>query len=345
MRVRVWEVPVPSDVAAALKQDPERGVWLVTGAAALLVERAVASVVEAVLPLCGPPAFNHLAVRLSDGGGVEALAAARTLPMMAGRRLVVVRELEKGDEAFFSALVDYLAEASPSTTLVLCGAGYPKVVKGGKRWGQRVGKVLPAGAFKAELKVDSVRPEGFARDHAASLGHRMPPDAARMLVELVGSDLGLLVQEVEKASLFVAQGAAIDAEAVRQACSQIAEAEVWDLTSGIVGRDPDQALATLHRLLESGEATHRLLALVVWQFRTVLRVAEMMRHKRPDSQIQRELRVRSSVLGRIRRMLRSDFPGAASVLGKLARANRQLNSHRAGDRRVFEALIVELATR
>jgi hypothetical protein len=35
-------------------------------------------------------------------------------------------------------------------------------------------------------------------------------------------------------------------------------------------------------------------------------------------------------------------PTAASVLGRIAQANRQMNEHRAGDRRVLERLVLDL---
>lgn len=325
-----------------IQEDPNRAIWLITGKEALLVDRAVGAIIDAVSPGCGP-SFNISSVRLSDGGGPDALGTANTLPMMAERRLVVVRELEKGDNAFFDALLRYLDNPSPSTTLVVCGSGYPKVVKGGKNWSAKVNKAAKAAGIVHKFSDRDVDPVRFAMQHATSLGHQLGSREARLLVELVGSDLGIVAREVEKASLFVARGDAIDGQAVEQACSLVAEAEVWDLTAGVVARDPNKALAALHRLLEEGEASRRLVALVVWQIRSVLRVAELTRRRMPDRQIQSELRLRPQVYARIRRLLSAGFPGAAVVMSRLARANRAMNSHRAGDRRVLEDLVIEFS--
>ena len=57
--------------------------YLIVGDARPLVERGVQAVVDAVLPDCGPPAFNVNRYRASDAGAAPFKAAA-TLPMMAG---------------------------------------------------------------------------------------------------------------------------------------------------------------------------------------------------------------------------------------------------------------------
>lgn len=326
-----------------IASDPARAVWLILGKEPLLVERAVSSIVEAVTPMCGPPAFNVFSGRLSDGDADEALTTARTVPMMSERRLVVVAELEKGKNAFFESLLGYLEDPSPTTTLILHGTGYPPVVKGGRSWSKKVATAVGKVGVSHKFGDRDVDPQRFAVAHATELGHKLGRREAKLLVDLVGSDLGRVAREVEKAALYVPSGDPITADAVVEACSMLAEAEVWDLTAGIVGRDPNQALACLHRLLEAGESPHRLLALVMWQMRTVLRVAELLRRRVPDAEIRTQTRVRVEVLGRIRRLLDRGFPGAGVVLSRIARANRSMNSVRAGDRRVLETLVVELA--
>lgn len=254
-----------------IASDPARAVWLILGKEPLLVERAVSSIVEAVTPMCGPPAFNVFSGRLSDGDADEALTTARTVPMMSERRLVVVAELEKGKNAFFESLLGYLEDPSPTTTLILHGTGYPPVVKGGRSWSKKVATAVGKVGVSHKFGDRDVDPQRFAVAHATELGHKLGRREAKLLVDLVGSDLGRVAREVEKAALYVPSGDPITADAVVEACSMLAEAEVWDLTAGIVGRDPNQALACLHRLLEAGESPHRLLALVMWQMRTVLR--------------------------------------------------------------------------
>jgi DNA polymerase-3 subunit delta len=330
-------------VLARCLAKPLAAAYLVLGAETLLVTRAVEAIVARVLPEIGPPAFNRSDARASEADAIEAVGLARTLPMMAGRRLVVIRDLQEGTEEVMAAIEAYLAHPSDTTTLVLAGTGFPKVVKGGSNWSARIPKKVEAVGELVKYADGAVAPAVFAREHAAPLGHALGPDEARMLVDLCGTDLGRVAREVEKAALYVDEGAPLDGAAVTAACSALAEKDVWDLTAGIAARDREAALGALHRLLEEGDAPHRLLGLVGWQLRTVLRVAEMVRQRVPEDQIQREVRMRPDVYRKLRRALDVRQLSAAELLERLARANRAMNSVRAGDRRVFESLVLDLA--
>ncbi len=317
--------------------------WVITGDASILVDRALNDLVAWGRERCGPPAFNLSTAHGSDPAAVQAIATARTLPMMAPLRVVVVREIDQAEDAFFAALVGYLEEPCPSTLLVVAGAGFPKVRKGGSNWATRVANAVKRHGVQQKFSSEDVSPVAFAREHASSVGATLGPVEARLLVDLVGRDLGLLAREVEKIALYVG-ASPIDVDAVHAACTQLAEAEVWALTSAIVARDPASAMTSLQRLLDGGDAPHRLLGLVVWQLRQVLQIIELARAGRSERDIREAVRgVRSEVVAKAVANAQKT-PGSAAVLETLARANRSMNSHRAGDRRVLEALVLELCT-
>ena len=323
----------------------ERRVWIVTGEARLLVDRAVAGLVTWGRERCGPPQFNFSAYQASEPNAVSAACStARTLPMMADLRVVVVKELEAADEAGMDVLCSYAKDPSPSTLLIACGEGVPKTRKGGSNWGVRVPKALEGRGEWIRFGEGEVPPAVFAAAHARELGKELAPEQASLLVELVGGDLGRIVQEVEKVALYVGDEKRISPEALHAACSLLAEAIVWDLTTGIAQKNPDMALRALHRLLEDGDSSHRLVALVLWQMRQVLQVSELARIGLSDNAIRERTGGRGENITRIRRALGGKSLDAAKVLQRIAEANEAMNSHRAGDRRVLEALVMELCT-
>jgi DNA polymerase-3 subunit delta len=334
---------IVADAIDAMVKEPPASLYLLVGPEALLVDRARERVVAALRVECLPEAFNVAAWRATDQGALDAVSTARTLPMLARRRLVVVRDLEAASDELLGRLLDYVNAPSDTTSLVLTGTGFPKVNKGGRAWGQLITKAVKANGHVWKLTPQDVRPERFAVEHAAELGHRLALEDARFLVALVGQELGRVARELEKAALLVPPGAPITHAAIEEGCSLLAEAMVWDLTAGIAGRQPERSLAALHRLMADGEAPHKLLSLIVWQLRTVLRVAELARRGLSDAQIQEELRVRADLYFKIRRQLERGYPGAASVLERLSRANRAMNSSPAGAERVLEQLVMELS--
>ncbi|MBW2255368.1 MAG: DNA polymerase III subunit delta, partial [Deltaproteobacteria bacterium] len=238
--------------------------WLVIGDARPLVEAAVDQVVGAALEQCGLPAFNHSAYRASDANAVGALSTARTLPMMASLRLVVLRDLEEGADGLFEALLDYIPDPSPSTVLVLTGQGFPPTRKGGKNWAARIQNAVKKTGRLVKFASKDVRAPQYARQEAERLGKQLGVREAELLVALVGDDLGRLRQEIEKVALFVGDRPRLTADDLNLACSMVAESVIWDLTSGIASRNADQALAALHRQLEEGQDPRRLLAMVAW---------------------------------------------------------------------------------
>lgn len=331
-----------TSLRASLRDEGLLPVYVVVGDAAPIVEQAVAAIVEAALPTVGPPAFNHNTLRAPEVEASAAFNAARTLPMMAERRLVVVRDIHDADDAFFGNLVDYIKAAVGSATLVCVGERFPKVVKGGSNWSVRVRKALDGVGHLTAIDAKKTSPVRFARDHARALGKELGQAEAEVLVELVGVELGRVAQEVEKVALYVGSAPAIDRDAVHASCSLLAEAVIWDLTAAMAGGDADAALGALHRLQEGGDDPRRLLSMIVWQYRELLKVAELIRSGASDADIQRSVRMRRDVYYKVKARVGRGFPGAADVLHRLADAHRQMNSHRAGDQRILEGLVLQM---
>ena len=317
-------------------------VALFVGDAAVRVRQAEEKLTTAALG-GSASAFNH-AVFSANDCGLAPVDLARTQPMMSRQRVVVVRELESASAELVEALIEYVAAPNPSTVLILCGAKLPPAVNKKNR-----GKVLDNAVKKVghsqRYRTSDENPERFAVDAAAELGAELDFGAARLLVELVGSDLGRLQAEVDKAVAYASEDGATPVRVlgshVEAVSSLVAEAVVWDLTDAIVRRDVDGCLAVAHRLLEEGEATHRLLAMVTWQIRQLLVLQDCDRRGVDTRSV--GLRMPGRKISAARAVLRRRPLDEARVLDRLRRANRDLNRSRAGDRRVFEALMLDLA--
>jgi DNA polymerase III delta subunit len=184
-------------------------------------------------------------------------------------------------------------------------------------------------------------PVRFAVERAEEGGCKLDGRAARLLVELVGGELGRVQTETDKLVAYVGGQGRIGAEEVEAVCSMVAEAIIWDLTDALVRKDANQALAVSHRLLETGEAPHRLMAMITWQIRQLVTLQACVQQGRSpqDAGIRMPGRKMSAATEALRR-----WPiDPTRIFDTLAAANRSLNRSRAGDRRVFEGLLLELA--
>jgi len=316
-------------------------VYLLVGGESWLVRDAVDRIRAAVV--AGPvAAFNDATFVAAEDRDGTFVHTARTVPMMAERRLVVLRQVEEASVSLLDALLAYVAAPVPSTVLVVTGERFPAAVGGVDR-GLRIVNAAKKTGFVAKLdrqEVDGVR---FATDAAARLGARLAPAGARLLVDFTGGELALVHAAVERCAAYVGEGGAITEEVVEAVCVSTAEAEVWALTDAIVGRDRGRALAALHHLLEDGEAPHKLLSNVAWQLRQVLVLQDASR--RGIDEREAGVRMPPQKARAIREMLSRRPLSPRQLLEELAEVNTGMNSSRAGERRVFEAWILRLVDR
>jgi DNA polymerase III subunit delta len=304
-------------------------------------KRAESTLVDAVF--CGAsPSFN-LATFTAADGAERAIEVARTVPMMAKHRVVVVREMESASVPLLDALLKYAEKPNPSTVLILTGLKTSPATGGVDRGRRLEGAVKRLETGRVErFKTGEQDPVRFAVATAAEAGCTIGHRAASLLVELVGSDLGRIQTELGKVVAYVGGSGEIDGAAIEAVCSLVAEAAIWDLTDAVVRRDPDRALAIAHRMLDTGESSHRLIAMIAWQMRQLITLQDCMR--RSISPRDAGIRMPRRKLEAATAAIRSRPIPVARMLDQIASANADLNRSRAGDRRVFEGLLLQLTT-
>jgi DNA polymerase-3 subunit delta len=243
-------------------------VVLLTGGERLLIDRATAALKSATIG-GGPSGFND---DLFQGQGLSAqrvISASRTLPMMATRRFVLVRNLDAVATAEQEALADYLGAPSPDTCLVLVGEkldGRSKLAKVARELG-------------VWLEAEPPRPAEIpqiARREAKERGHALSAEAADALAEAIGSDLSALSDAVERLSLYVGAGAAIELSHVEACVSQVRGESIWSLVDGVGGRDAETVLSAAASLLSEREPPLRILALVARQLRILAKLKKAL---------------------------------------------------------------------
>lgn len=261
-------MPSLHDVTARAAKGPLEPVYLLVGTEGLLVERAVNALRNAV-DSKGVPGFN---VEVFDGKGLDAarvISAARTLPMMAETRFVLLRHVDAMTPTEQTHLAAYLDDPSDSTCLVLTGTkldGRAKLAKLAKKKGYLVETKSLRGR---ELRE-------FVGAEATSRQHKIMPQAVEALVDAVGDDLAAIDDALERLSLFVGAGQRIDAEAVTMCVTRIRVESVWSLVDAIGLKDRRKGIAAAQSLLDDREPPLRLLAMVARQLRMVARMREAL---------------------------------------------------------------------
>ncbi|MDO4549947.1 MAG: DNA polymerase III subunit delta [Planctomycetia bacterium] len=89
---------------------------------------------------------------------------------------------------------------------------------------------------------------------------QLTPEAAKLLVEQAGTEMGLLDQELQKLSLVVKTGNVVQPAQIRQLSGSWRQRQAWDLIDYMLTGQTSEALQCLESLLSAGEAPIKLVA-------------------------------------------------------------------------------------
>jgi len=241
-------------------------VHVLVGPERFLLDRAV-TLLRAATIGDGPAGFNDDVFHGQGLEGGRVVSAARTLPMMAAARFVLVRDADAMATDERDALVPYMQQPSETTCLVLVAEKIPGTTRFAKQT-----KKLGVWADAPAMKAAGI--PRFAKGEAKRRGHDFGPGAAEALADAVGTDLAALDDALERLSLFVGEGARIDVEAVEACVTRVRVDSIWALVDAVALQDPRRALTAAQSLLADREHPLRILALVARQLRMVAK----MRH-------------------------------------------------------------------
>ena len=207
-------------------------VVLLVGKVGRLRDAAVAEIRTRVLA-DATPEFNEDRFDLASRGvdPVRIMAAARTLPVLAKHRLVIVRGLSDRRAVHFieRELLAYLEDPVPSTCLLLVAEKVDRRLQ----WVKQVTRVGELLACSGPGRPAEIR--AWIEARLRERGKRPSGGVAATLLELVGGDLDSLASEVDKVSLYVGERPDVSSDDV---VVQIASAE---------SRSADLALPDLDR--------------------------------------------------------------------------------------------------
>ncbi len=228
----------------------------------VLVDRVLAALRDAVVP----PAMRGFNYDVIEGKPTAAriIAAAQTLPMMAPRRLVYVRDVAALPADQAPELLAYMAAPNPSTVLVMVTSKLDKRLK------------LYASAQKlgALHVLEAPRqPQAFIRAEAEGQGIRIDGRAVERLAEAVGADLSRLVLVVEQLAVF-AGDRAISVEDVEALVADTRERTVFELTDAIGAADLGGALAAIASLSDQRDSAIGVLVMLGRYLRQLRQVHE-----------------------------------------------------------------------
>ena len=201
----------------------------------------------------------------------ELMNVAKTLPWMATRRWVYVKNADSGVEK----LDEYLVKPSPRTVLVL------ELKRRPRGWSSLPTIKMPERKNLVSWIVERVRKEGY----------EIEGRAAEAMAELVGEDYQQLTAELEKQFLCELETRKINLNSVLEMTLQVRQFDVFALINAIAVRDVSTAIHVLECLLNSGMTVSQIVSMLYWNFRRLLVAREMLDQGHPFRSILAKLKI------------------------------------------------------
>jgi DNA polymerase III subunit delta len=294
--------------------------------------------VQQIVDLLLEPAtrdFNLDQVRGGDASpeGLGSLLA--TPPMMAEYRIIVVREAQSLSVKAREAVEEALRLASPGLVLVVV-ATIPSSSKA------KFYETLRAEALSVEFgAVDPIDLPGWVIEHGSAVhGIEIDLEAARALSAAIGSNLGILATEIEKAAAYVGERKRVTREDVTAVGGYVPRVDRWGWFDKVGGRQFSVALGELPELLASGETA---VGLVIGLGSHMLRVGILVAGGRDA--LERHLASNQRwLVNRLQPQARGwTLEQIDRALADLLRTDRLLKSASLTDRQAMEELLLRLA--
>ena len=198
--------------------------------------------------------FNADLLYGQDVNPARVLGIARSFPMMAERRIVIVRnfmQISKGggedaQKGHINDFIDYFEQPNPSTLLVLMDTNKPA---GNTKFGKSVSKHSNVGYHEFQSLPDYLLPDWVIDWTANKYKKQIEGAAAQLLAQFVGSNLQLLSTEIDKVCTFVDTSERISEADVKKIIGSYREYSALELKDALLSRNLERSFfwqTTIH---------------------------------------------------------------------------------------------------
>jgi DNA polymerase-3 subunit delta len=236
----------PDALYRALQEGRRGGRFFVFGDEEFLKEEVVSALVAAHID-AGTRDFNLDQLRAADTSPETLATVVATPPLLADWRVVVMRDAQAwaGSARARTTLEDLLGKSLPGLLLVVTAQ-----IPGRAQFYDNLRRLATPVECRPLSESDVA---GWLIERAAVRGVQLEAEAAWALASAVGSELGVLLQELHKLVEYVGERRQITVSDVHAAAGRIHRLSRWDWFDLVGDRKFHDARVALPMLLDSGE--------------------------------------------------------------------------------------------
>jgi DNA polymerase-3 subunit delta len=317
--------PTGNDPLAPLRDGEPGPLYFVHGKERYLVDRAVDLLRARVLDPRTRD-FNYELFYGKEAGAARIVQAARTLPMMAKRRLILVRDADEMKADELAGLIPYVQSPAPETCLVFVGEKVDARLKFFTAF-KKSGVLLKLDPLYERQLPDFVRGEARARGVQIALGQLA--DAVERLALYVGGQDGGRKN--------------VGPDDVETVVATTRQRSVFELANAVGEGSRPRALAMLTSMLDAKESGVRIVAMLARHVRQLWITQELLQRTGDKFEIAQALGIPPFFVDDMMKQARKlDRARLTRMHAALYLADKNLKSSRLEDSRILETLMLEL---
>lgn len=196
---------------------------------------------EKLIPDDGFREFNFNVLYGKEATAEDVISIARSYPMMADRRVVILKEAQQFKD--WEKLATYIQKPVETTVLVIVHRN--GAIDGRKKWAKDVLNGPKSEVFES-VRLDENRIIDWIITHFKR--HRIKVDlkAAIILYELIGSDMSRLYNEIEKMVISLPPNSEVRVEEITGSVGMSKEYSPFDLQTALINRNVERSYRIMH---------------------------------------------------------------------------------------------------
>lgn len=229
--------------------------------------------IDRLLKLSVDPAMKDFNLDIYYGGETDVekiLNAARSFPMMAARRTVIVKDIQNFKPTELKHVTNYFQNMSRTTCLILTSSQKKISVRQMNHASNEVIMIDCRPLYENEVP-------GWVENYLKSKRLEIEPQAIYLLQAQVGNSLFSLVNELEKVQINIHPRTKIKLADIQTITSISKQFNVFELCNAVGDRNFNRTLGILKQLIQQGESTTGMIVQLTRHFVHLMKINEGFR--------------------------------------------------------------------
>jgi len=285
-------------------------------------------------------AMALLAADADKIAAVEVFDELRTLPFLAKKRVVLLKDAEDFISKNRPSLERYFDNPGKCGVLVLTVKSWPKSTKLAKKLA-KVGRLITV----AELKPWQL-PQ-YAMDYAAGRhGKTMHKSAAQLLVELVGDGPGNVIAEIDKLAVYAGAAKTIRPADIEALIGHNRLFNAFAVIDAMTAGTAAKGIERLRKMFAADKnAPFTVVGACAFHFRKMFNAKALLEKGDSPDRVASKLRIWGDRQGFFRQLNRITLAQIGSAIQQLARIDYAVKTGQTRPQVAIEQLVLRLTTR